>query len=76
MEEKDGSMVPVSNSYNQYQRFTLRFYEQPVRHLRIRQFKENGDAKKPMEISELHPWGTVKGAGDLRYRKESLLILR
>jgi hypothetical protein len=29
-----------------------------------------------MEISELHPWGTVRGAGDLRYRKETLMILR
>ena len=35
-----------------------------------------GSAMKPMYISELHPWGTVKGAGDKRYRKETILILR
>lgn len=65
-----------SNSYNQYQRFTIRFYEQPIKHLRIRQYKTDGGIMKPMYISELHPWGTVRGAGDLRYRKETLLILR
>ena len=31
---------------------------------------------KPMYVSELHPWGTVKGAGDMRYRRETLLILK
>lgn len=65
-----------NNGYNQYQRFLVRFYEQPIRHLRIRQYNEDGSVKKTMEISELHPWGTVRGAGDLRYRKETLMILR
>ena len=38
---------------------------------------EDGETvKKPMEISELHPWGIVHGAGDLRYRKETIMILR
>lgn len=64
------------NSYNSYQRFTLRFYEQPIRHLRIRQITASGGVMKPMYISELHPWGIVRGAGDLRYRKETILILR
>lgn len=66
-----------SNDYNQYQRFTVRFFEQPVKILRIRQFMEDGATlAKPAYISEIHPWGTVRGAGDLRYRKETLLILR
>ncbi len=29
-----------------------------------------------MYVSELRPWGTVVGAGDLAYRKETLMILR
>ncbi len=65
-----------SNDYNAYQRFTVRFYEQPVKHLRIRQYKPDGSVMKPMYISELHPWGTVCGAGDLRYRKETILIFK
>lgn len=60
------------NGYNQYQRMIVRFYEQPIKHLRIRQSRLN----ETMRLSECHPWGTVKGAGDLRYRKETLMILR
>ena len=67
---------PKGNSDN-FQRFTVRFFEQPIRHLRIRQTQSDGEtARRPMYLSELHPWGTVKGAGDLRYRKETIMILR
>lgn len=68
-----------SNDNNQYQRFTLRFYEQPIKHLRVRQMTMSGGTMvtmKPMYISELRPWGTVRGASDLPYRKETLMILR
>ena len=72
--ESDGK--PKGNSDN-FQRFTVRFFEQPIRHLRIRQTQSDGEtARRPMYLSELHPWGTVKGAGDLRYRKETIMILR
>ena len=65
-----------SNDYNSYQRFTVRFFEQPIRHLRIRQYQTDGSPMKPMYVSELHPWGTVRGAGDMRYRRETIMILR
>lgn len=64
-------MEPDGNNDNQYQRFTVRFFECPVKHLRVRQA---GLAK--MSLSELHPWGTVRGAGDRYYRYETLVILR
>lgn len=80
--DSDGNEIPDNpstanidegdNSANQYQRFVLRFYEQPIKHLRIRQF----GFSETMRFSECHPWGTVRGAGDLRYRKETLLILK
>jgi len=57
-------------------RLRLRFYAQPVKHLRLRQVKPDGNVRAPMYVSELRPWGTVKGAGDLRYRKETLMIFR
>ena len=67
---------PVGNNSN-YQRFSIRFFEQPIRHLRIRQFSEDGTtARTPTYISEIHPWGTVRGAGDLRYRKETIMIFK
>lgn len=58
------------------QRTTIRFYEQPVKHLRIRQFTADGNVRVPMYISEVHPWGTVKGAGDAPYDKRSIMIFR
>ena len=74
--EDDEQTVPVmepdGNDYNQYQRFSVRFLETPVRHLRIRQEGLDGQ----MKIAELRPWGTVVGAGDLRFHKETLLLLR
>ena len=77
LEEKDGQQQPVTNGYNQYQRFTVRFFEQPVRHLRIRQYGQDGESyRRPMQVSELHPWGTVPGAGDWPYEKTSVVIYR
>ncbi len=60
------------NNYNQHQRMIIRFYEQPIKHLRIRQSRLN----ETMRLSECHPWGTVRGAGDLRYRKETIMIFK
>lgn len=77
--DEDGNEISGdngNNDYNNYQRFTVHFYETPVRHLRIRQFENDGSTMVPMSISELHPWGTVKDAGDLRYRKQTIMILR
>ena len=77
----DGETVPDSNGSNQFQAFLIRFYEQPCKHLRIRQdtTKPTGYTSwsgKDMSILECHPWGIVRGAGETRYRKETLLILR
>lgn len=74
VDEETGEEVVVAAP--ETQRTTIRFYEQPVKHLRIRQFTANGNVRVPMYISEVHPWGTVHGAGDLRYRKETIMILR
>ena len=57
-------------------RVQIRFYAQPIKHLRLRQVNPNGSPRVPTQVSELHPWGTVRGAGDLQYRKETLMILR
>lgn len=54
----------------------LRFYEQPIKHLRLRQVNADGSIRAPMKVSELRPWGTVKGAGDKAERKETLIIFR
>ena len=77
----NGETVPDSNGSNQFQAFLIRFYEQPCKHLRIRQdtTKPTGYTSwsgKDMSILECHPWGIVRGAGETRYRKETLLILR
>ncbi len=69
-------LVEVVDSRPSVTRVQLRFYKQPIKHLRVRQLLPNGNMRKPMSISELHPWGTVRGAGDLRYRKETLMIFR
>ena len=77
----DGETVPDSNGSNQFQAFLIRFYEQPCKHLRIRQdtTKPTGYTSwsgKDMSILECHPWGIVRGGSETRYRKETLLILR
>ncbi len=69
-------LVEVVDTRPSVTRVQLRFYKQPIKHLRVRQLLPNGNMRKPMYISELHPWGTVRGAGDLRYRKETLMIFR
>ena len=72
-----GNDLPVIvDAHSDVTRLQLRFYKQPVKHLRLRQVKSDGTVRAPMYVSELHPWGTVKGAGDLRYRKETLMIFR
>ena len=72
-----GNDLPVIvDAHTDVTRLQLRFYRQPVKHLRLRQVKSDGTVRAPMYVSELHPWGTVAGAGDLQYRKETLMILR
>lgn len=65
-------MVAVENDYNQYQRFLVDFYETPVKRLRVRK----KDPTKQMFLCEMHPYGTVVGAGKRRYRRETLLIFK
>ena len=74
VDETTGEEITVSAPSTQ--RTTIRFYEQPVKHLRIRQTAANGNTRVPMYISEVHPWGTVKGAGDAPYDKRSIMIFR
>ena len=77
----DGETVPDSNDNNQFQSFIVRFYEQPCRHLRIRNDTTQPTgfqlwSGKSMSIIECHPWGIVRGAGETRYRKETMIIFR
>ena len=77
----NGQTVDDSNGSNQFQAFLIRFYEQPCKHLRIRQdtTKPTGYTSwsgKDMSIIECHPWGIVKGASATRYRKEIMMIFR
>lgn len=74
-------MEPDSNDNNQFQSFIVRFYEQPCKHLRIRNDTTQPTgfqlwSGKSMSIIECHPWGIVRGAGETRYRKESMMIFR
>ncbi len=72
-----GNDLPVIvDAHSKVTRLQLRFYRQPIKHLRLRQIKPDGKVRVPMYVSELHPWGTVAGAGDLQYRKETLMIFR
>ena len=60
-------------------RTTCRFFQTPCKHLRLRMEEETGYrlwAGHSMCIVEMRPWGTVRGAGDHAYRKETLLIFR
>lgn len=60
-------------------RQTVRFYQTPCTHLRLRMQEEQGYSLwsgHSMCIVEMRPWGTVRGAGDTPYRKETLMILR
>lgn len=72
----EGTPGTIVDVRTEWQRHEARFYQQPIRHLRVRQTDLRESGKETMRISELHPWGTVKGAGDLRYRKETLMIFR
>ena len=69
-------LATIIDTHSDVTRLQLRFYAQPVKHLRLRQIKPDGSVRAPMYVSELRPWGTVRGAGDLEYRKETLLILK
>lgn len=60
-------------------RQTVRFYQTPCTHLRLRMQEETGYALwsgHSMCVVEMRPWGTVRGAGDTPYRKETLMIFR
>ena len=83
--EDEEHTVPVmeqdSNDNNHFQSFIVRFYEQPCRHLRIRNDTTQPTgyqlwSGKSMSIIECHPWGIVRGASETRYRKETLIIFR
>ena len=62
-----------------YQRIRVPFFDAPVKTLRVRV-----EDLEPMplwgatgvRVLEVHPWGTVKGAGEPRYRRETLLIFK
>lgn len=74
-------MEPDSNDNNQFQSFIVRFYEQPCKHLRIRNDTTQPTgyqlwSGKSMSIIECHPWGIVRGAGETRYRKETIMIFK
>lgn len=77
------NLATIVDTHSDVTRMQLRFYRSltprpgfPVKHLRLRQIKTDGNVRAPMYVSELHPWGTVAGAGDLEYRKELLMIFR
>ncbi len=74
VEVRDGTDVVC-----EWQRQSIHFYETPVKHLRIRRTDEASafslwGSSPCFVIVECHPWGTVKGAGELRYRRETVLI--
>lgn len=79
--DEDGNDVLNSKGetiVNCFQTFTVRFFEQPCKHLRIRcpQSDYSLWSGRSMCLIECHPWGIVRGASETRYRKESLMILR
>ena len=79
--DENGNLVLNSKGetiVNCWQRFTIRFFEQPCRHLRIRcpQTSYSLWSGSSMCLIECHPWGIVRGGSETRYRKETLLILR
>ena len=53
----------------------VRFDETPVSRLRIRQFNGDGTVRQ-MKISEIHPYGTVRGAGDVKVEKTTLFLFK
>ncbi len=60
-------------------RTQLKFYSTPCKHLRLRMDERIGYSLwsgHSMCIVEMRPYGTVRGAGDMRYRRETIMILR
>ena len=79
--DENGNLVLNSKQepiVNCFQRFTVRFFSQPCKHLRIRcpQTSYSLWSGNSMCLIECHPWGIVRGGSETRYRKETLLILR
>ena len=67
------------NTTNDYQRVQVSLFETPVRHLRVRITDGAPDELWGCRITrviEIHPWGTVCGAGDHAFEKTSLMIFR
>lgn len=65
----------------EWQRVTVHFYETPVKHLRIRRRDEATPfglwgSSPCFVIVECHPWGTIHGASETRYRIETIMIFR
>lgn len=79
--DENGNLVLNSKGetiVNCWQRFTVRFFNQPCKHLRIRcpQTSYSLWSGNSMCLIECHPWGIVRGGSETRYRKETLLILQ
>ena len=80
----DDTLVETRNGAEvvcEWQRVTVHFYETPIKHLRIRRRDEATpfslwSSSPCFVIVECHPWGTVHGACDLRYRKETIMVFR
>jgi hypothetical protein len=67
--------------YADYQILRVPFYETVVRHLRVRITDEapyhmDGWGDQGIRVLEIHPWGTVPGAGDYEADKTMLIQLR
>ncbi len=62
-----------------YQRHQITFYEEQTSYLRVRILDEVGITiwgNTGVTLLELHPWGTVPGAGRPQYRKETLILMK
>ncbi len=73
------NLATIVDSRPDCTRQTVRFYSTPCKHLRLRMDEETGYALwqgHSMCIVEMRPWGTVRGAGDKPYRRETLLFLK
>ena len=66
--------------YADYQRLKIPFYENAVKHLRIRIEDESGTnlgwGYTGVCVIEAHPWGTVVGASDFPADRTTLLIFK
>lgn len=62
------SSIPSGN--NNYQRFTVNFFGVSLKTLRIK----SDDSKEALRICEVHPYGTVKGAGKVATVRTRVII--